>query len=109
MLVGLMGTVLGVIHAFNNMAELRGLQRGEELSRGISEALLATAFGLAVAIPALALYTYFAVRVERLVVALSDAADEFADRVSAEGLAAAKANNLAAAQAASSIPLRRPS
>ena len=108
MLIGLFGTVLGVIHAFNNMTELRGVQRGEELSRGISEALLATAFGLAVSIPALALYTYLAIRVERLTVALSEAADEFADRVSAEGLAAAKANNLAASQAASTIPIRDP-
>nr|UXE44370.1 Tol-Pal system protein TolQ [uncultured bacterium] len=89
-LLGLLGTVFGMIHSFNNVSELRGLQRGEELSRGIAEALVATAFGLAVAIPSLALYTFFSTRVERLIVELDDLAGDVADLVSAEGLSAAK-------------------
>jgi biopolymer transport protein ExbB len=79
-----------MIHSFNNVSELRGSQRGEELSRGIAEALVATAFGLAVAIPSLALYTFFSTRVERLIVELDDLAGEIADLVSAEGLSAGK-------------------
>jgi biopolymer transport protein ExbB len=90
-LLGLLGTVFGMIHSFNNVSELRGSQRGEELSKGIAEALVATAFGLAVAIPSLALYTFFSTRVERLVVELDDLAGDVADLVSAEGLSAAKA------------------
>jgi biopolymer transport protein ExbB len=89
-LLGLLGTVLGMIHSFNNVSELRGVQRGEELSRGIAEALVATAFGLAVAIPSLALYTYFSTRVERLVVELDELAGDAVDLVSAEGLSNAK-------------------
>jgi biopolymer transport protein ExbB len=89
-LLGLLGTVFGMIHSFNNVTELRGSQRGEELSRGIAEALVATAFGLAVAIPSLALYTYFSTRVERLVVELDELAGDVADLVSAEGLSSAK-------------------
>jgi biopolymer transport protein ExbB len=87
-LLGLLGTVLGMIHSFNNVTELRGLQRGEELSRGIAEALVATAMGLAVAIPSLFLYTFFAGRVERLVVEMDERASEVVDLVSAESLAA---------------------
>jgi len=90
-LLGLLGTVLGMIHSFNNVSELRGVQRGEELSRGIAEALVATAFGLAVAIPSSALYTWFSTRVERLVVELDDLAGDVVDLVSAEGLSSAKA------------------
>jgi biopolymer transport protein ExbB len=90
-LLGLLGTVFGMIHSFNNVSELRGSQRGEELSKGIAEALVATAFGLAVAIPALALYTWFSTRVERLIVELDDLAGDAAEILSAEGLSAAKA------------------
>lgn len=90
-LLGLLGTVLGMIHSFNNVSELRGVQRGEELSHGIAEALVATAFGLAVALPSLTLYTYFSSRVERLVVELDELAGDVADLVCAEGLSAAKA------------------
>ena len=90
-LLGLLGTVFGMIHSFNNVTELRGVQRGEELSKGIAEALVATAFGLGVAIPALALYTYFSTRVERLIVELDDLAGDAAEMLSAEGFSAAKA------------------
>jgi biopolymer transport protein ExbB len=86
MLLGLLGTVLGMIHSFNNISELRGSQRGEEMARGIAEALLATAFGLAISIPSLGLYTFFAGRVERLIVELDDLAGDAIDRVCAESM-----------------------
>ncbi|HVJ83372.1 MAG TPA: MotA/TolQ/ExbB proton channel family protein, partial [Planctomycetia bacterium] len=87
-LLGLFGTVLGMIRAFNNVSELRGSQRGVELSHGIAEALVATGFGLAVAIPALALYTFFSLRVEKLALELDSEAGELIDACSAETLAA---------------------
>ncbi len=50
-LLGLLGTVMGMIDAFNTVAAKGGLGRAELLANGIAEALLTTAFGLVVAIP----------------------------------------------------------
>lgn len=58
-LLGLLGTVLGMIKAFNVVASTAGLGRADLLAAGISEALITTAAGLVVAIPAVALYNYF--------------------------------------------------
>lgn len=57
-LLGLMGTVTGMIKAFNVVAASGALGRTELLAAGISEALLTTAFGLIVAIPAMLVYHY---------------------------------------------------
>ncbi len=66
--IGLFGTVLGIIKAFKDLAE-SGLQPGGETSTGvmsgISEALVATAVGLLVAIPAVVAYNIFQRRVKR--------------------------------------------
>lgn len=58
-LLGLLGTVLGMIKAFNVVASEAGLGRADLLAAGISEALITTAAGLLVAIPTLAIYNYF--------------------------------------------------
>lgn len=58
-LLGLFGTVLGMIEAFRRVQELRGQADVADIAGGIWEALLTTAFGLAVAIPAAAAYHYF--------------------------------------------------
>jgi biopolymer transport protein ExbB len=58
-LLGLLGTILGIIKAFNVVASESGLGRADLLAAGISEALITTAAGLLVAIPALAFYHYF--------------------------------------------------
>ena len=67
--IGLFGTVLGIIRAFKDLADT-GLQATGESSvavmAGISEALVATAVGLLVAIPAVVAYNYFQRRVKRL-------------------------------------------
>lgn len=67
--IGLFGTVLGIIKAFKDLAE-SGLQPGGETSTevmaGISEALVATAVGLLVAIPAVVAYNIFQRRVKRI-------------------------------------------
>jgi len=61
-LLGLLGTVLGIIRVFSSITEA-GIGDPRILSGGISEALIATASGLAVAIPSLLFHRYF----ERLV------------------------------------------
>lgn len=72
-LLGLMGTVTGMIKAFDVVAKAGALGRTELLAAGISEALLTTAFGLIVAIPALIAYHIFRARAENLVREMEDA------------------------------------
>ncbi len=65
--VGLLGTVIGVIRAFHSISAASGAGGGLALvAGGISEALISTAAGLAVAIPASMLYNYFTFRSQRL-------------------------------------------
>jgi len=56
--IGLFGTVLGIIKAFNDLA-LAGTSGPTVVMRGVSEALVATAVGLLIAIPCVAAYNYF--------------------------------------------------
>jgi biopolymer transport protein ExbB len=56
--IGLFGTVLGIIRAFHDLSQA-GTQGSSIVSAGISEALVATAVGLFVAIPAVVGYNYF--------------------------------------------------
>jgi len=62
--VGLFGTVLGIIKAFNDLA-LAGTSGPTVVMRGVSEALVATAVGLLIAIPCVAAYNYFQNQVKR--------------------------------------------
>jgi biopolymer transport protein ExbB/biopolymer transport protein TolQ len=61
--VGLLGTTMGVVNAFVGMADM-GTGGLTAISAGIAEALITTAFGLLVAIPAVWFYNYFTNRVE---------------------------------------------
>ncbi|MDP2958822.1 MAG: MotA/TolQ/ExbB proton channel family protein [Longimicrobiales bacterium] len=61
--VGLLGTTMGVVNAFTGMAEM-GSGGLAAISAGIAEALITTAFGLFVAIPAVWLFNYFQNKVE---------------------------------------------
>ncbi|MDI6732627.1 MAG: MotA/TolQ/ExbB proton channel family protein [Planctomycetota bacterium] len=63
-LLGLLGTVTGMIKAFMKIEEVGGKVNAIALASGIWEALLTTAFGLIVAIPCLLLYFYFEGRVD---------------------------------------------
>jgi biopolymer transport protein ExbB len=64
-LLGFLGTVFGMIQAFLTIAMKEGLGRPELLAAGISQALVTTAAGLCVAIPAQSAYFWFRARVER--------------------------------------------
>ncbi len=85
-LLGLMGTVLGMIQTFNVIAQSDALGRAELLAGGIAKALLNTAGGLAVAIPASILYVLFISRVDRLVMDIDKLAQEVVNIISAEDL-----------------------
>lgn len=89
-LCGLLGTVIGMIKLFGEIGKTDAMGRSELLAGGISEALLATAGGLSVAIPSLCFYVYFASRVERLGHDMDLLGQEVVGLISAEGLAEAK-------------------
>src|SRR5437660_6953404 len=72
--VGLFGTVVGIINAFSKMATSGGGIAA--VSAGISEALVTTAFGLFVAIPAVWAYNYFQNRIDRFTVEMSNSGSE---------------------------------
>lgn len=65
-LLGLLGTVFGMVKAFNVIAVM-GVGKPEALAGGISEALLTTAFGLSIAIPTIVVYNYLSHRVDKLI------------------------------------------
>ena len=63
--IGLLGTVIGIIKSFHNMS-IQGAGGFSVVAGGISEALIATALGLAVAIIAVIFYNYFHTKLERI-------------------------------------------
>lgn len=65
-LLGLLGTVLGNIEAFNVLNRLQGVGDPAKLAEGIATALLTTVGGIVVAVPALIFYNYFVARINRL-------------------------------------------
>lgn len=85
-LLGLLGTVFGIIRAFSDIASSDAMGRMEMLSKGISEALFTTAMGLLVAIPAVVLHLYFVSRVDRLVIQIDSASQDVVQTISAEAL-----------------------
>ena len=76
--VGLFGTVAGIIHSFQGMA-ISGSGGLGAVSAGIAEALVTTAFGLFVAIPAVWLYNYFLNKVDRFNVEMANSASQLID------------------------------
>lgn len=77
-LLGLLGTVTGMIKAFNVVASAGALGKAELLAEGIGEALMTTAFGLCVAVPAIILYHAFRGRAENWVRVIEDECLEYA-------------------------------
>lgn len=66
-LLGFLGTVTGMITAFMRIQDLQGAANPSDLAGGIWEALITTAFGLAVGIIAYTYYNYFVSKVNKLV------------------------------------------
>jgi biopolymer transport protein ExbB len=81
-LLGLLGTVAGIINSFKAVM-LGGMGDPRMLAGGISEALVTTAGGLAVAIPSFIAYRYLRGKVERIVIDMEKIAVKFADSLGA--------------------------
>jgi biopolymer transport protein ExbB len=93
-LLGLLGTVTGIIRAFNAVM-LGGMGDPRMLAGGISEALITTAGGLAVAIPSFIAYRYLRGKVERIVVDMEKIAVKFADNLGATPTVDAEGSGIA--------------
>ena len=76
--VGLFGTVVGIINAFQGISQERSTGLGA-VAGGISEALVATAIGLFVALPAVWMFNYFNSKVEGFDVEMENASSELID------------------------------
>jgi biopolymer transport protein ExbB/TolQ len=66
-LVGLMGTIIGLITSFGGVAKADAATKAAQLSQGISEALNCTAFGLIVAIISVVTFGFFQIRISRAI------------------------------------------
>jgi len=75
-LLGLLGTVTGMIRAFMKIQRLGGIVDASVLAGGIWEALITTAAGLSVAIPTLVAYHYFEGRIDNIASQIKDVASE---------------------------------
>lgn len=78
--IGLLGTVIGIIKSFHNMS-VQGSGGFTVVAGGISEALIATALGLAVAIVAVIFYNYFHTKLERIEAVMTIASDRVLEAI----------------------------
>ena len=76
--IGLLGTVIGILNAFQSIAQSKSSGIGQ-VAGGISEALVTTAFGLVVAIPAVMTFNYFTNKVEAFDVEMDNSSSELVD------------------------------
>jgi biopolymer transport protein ExbB len=87
-LLGLLGTVVGMIISFNGLSTTAGAEgQREMLAGGIAQALITTASGMFVAIPALIAYLYFVGRVDKLVTEIDAIGQQIVELISADALA----------------------
>jgi biopolymer transport protein ExbB len=78
-LLGLLGTVWGMIKAFEQIQHKQGQVNPSDLAEGIGNALITTAAGLTVAIPALVVYNYFVTRVENMILEMEISSSELVE------------------------------
>jgi biopolymer transport protein ExbB len=89
-MMGLFGTVVGMVMAFTQIAQEVGTPSPQDLAQGIFTALVTTVWGLLVAMPALGFFYVFKMRVQRLSIELGNVALEIVDRFKPAGAIAAK-------------------
>ena len=83
-LLGLLGTVMGMIMSFNAIASSAAEGQREMMASGIAQALITTAAGMLVAIPALLAYLYFLGRVDTLITEIDALGQKIVETISAD-------------------------
>jgi biopolymer transport protein ExbB len=86
-LLGLLGTTWGMLMSFDRLARAGAMGNSQQLAAGIALALVTTAAGLAIAIPAILLYMYYGGRVDALVMEMDALSQRLVAAISAEGIA----------------------
>jgi len=101
-LLGMLGTVLGMIHAFDAIATVDATMGDPKalIATGISQALLTTAAGMTVAIPALIAYLFFSSRVDKHVMEIDSLGMKVVNLISAETLSAKRPTRSSKSKAA---------
>lgn len=79
-MMGLLGTVLGMVDSFNEIAKAEASPKPKDLAQGISKALMTTMMGLSVAIPMSVAYYIFKNRVNNSIIEVSNLATELMER-----------------------------
>jgi biopolymer transport protein ExbB len=105
-MLGLLGTVIGMIGAFHTIGSLEGAARSSELAKFMSMALVNTAEGLIVAIPCTVAFALFRRRINRLAGEAGRVIERLVNQVAARGGAAAGAAPQARPRAAAPVPAR---
>ncbi|NNM53506.1 MAG: MotA/TolQ/ExbB proton channel family protein [Spirochaetales bacterium] len=85
-LLGLLGTVSGIINAFGILGKFGNVTDPSVLAKGISEALLTTAAGIVVAVPAMVIYYFLAVRANREIQRLESRTGELSTLFTGKGV-----------------------
>ncbi|HBL37349.1 MAG TPA: MotA/TolQ/ExbB proton channel family protein [Firmicutes bacterium] len=84
-LLGLLGTVTGIINSLNVLGSLQGVASPAQLSGGIAQALITTAFGLMIAIPALFVMHWLNSIIDKKVQTMNQTSKEFLDNYENRG------------------------
>jgi len=79
-ILGLLGTVIGMIKVFS-MISMHGVGEAATLSGGISEALITTAVGLSIGIPALIFYNYYSIKTENLILDIENISNKLLKKI----------------------------
>ena len=91
-LAGLLGTVSGMIEMFDSLGDQTFYSQSGGVSNGISEALITTAAGMLVGIPALVLYHYFRGKIDRYVFEMEEVAIQLVEELSYDGMVKEKSS-----------------
>ena len=95
-LLGLLGTVLGMIESFNAISTSNAMGQRELLAGGIAQALLTTAAGMIVAIPALLAYLFFVSRIDLLITEIDHQGQQIVELIAGDSAEAVRSKRKAA-------------
>ena len=87
-MLGLLGTVVGMVGAFDTISATEGFARPDQLAGNISKALVTTLMGLSLAIPATAAFTFFRNRIDALSVEVASTIEDLAAHLDQAGASA---------------------
>jgi biopolymer transport protein ExbB len=97
-LIGLIGTVSGLVHVFASLGLSAGAADAKKIALGISEALNCTVFGLGIAVPSLIAFVYFSKKVEVLSVEMESLVSDLLSKIYYARLASAGPKPIAPVQ-----------